>query len=107
MSFNLVVGKKPFLFQPICTGIYEKIEKFKHLPTFAIDIIQYPILSIVGAIFFTTSSLAIAVFFGRRKMMTNSHLIKPPKSLESLVMNISVIGLMVFSILCNVLYWGG
>ena len=37
--------------------------------------------------FFITLCLAIAVYIGKRKMMTNNHLIKPPKSLESLVIN--------------------
>ena len=91
-----------FSFQPICTGIYDKVEKFKHQSTFFIDFIQY---LLVGVFFFITSGLAIAVFIGKRKMMSNNHLIQPPKSLESLVINITVIGLLVVSILCNVLYW--
>ena len=57
--------------------------------------------------FFITFGLAIAVSIGKRKMMTSNHLIKPPKSLESQVINITVIALVIFSILCSVLYWGG
>ena len=40
-------------------------------------------------------------------MITNNHLIKLPEILESQVINITVIGLLIFSILCNNLYWGG
>ena len=41
--------------------------------------------------------------------MKNNHLIKLPEILESQVINITVInlGLLIFSILCNNLYWGG
>ena len=56
--------------------------------------------------------LAIAVFIGKKKMMTNNqtnkqnHLIKPPENLESQVINVTVIGLVMFSLLSSVLYWG-
>jgi hypothetical protein len=61
---------------------------------------------IIGA-FFITIGLAMAVFVGKKKMMTKNYLINPPKSLESQVINNTVIGLVIFSILCNLLYWGG
>jgi hypothetical protein len=64
------------------------------------------VYSIIGVFFFITSALAIAVFIGKRKMMTNNYRIKAPKSLESQVINVAVVGLLVFSILCNHFYWG-
>ena len=66
---------------------------------------------IIGAFFFTLG-LAIAVFIGKKKMMTNNqtnkqnHLIKPPETLESQVINVTVIGLVMFSLLSSILYWG-
>ena len=59
----------------------------------------------LGACFFIVCGLAIAVFIGKRKMMTNNHLIQPPITLESQVINITVIGLLILSILCSRLYW--
>ena len=96
--------KFTFSFQTICTGSNDQSDKVNYqLRNLVIGII---VCIIIGA-FFITIGLAIAVFIGKKKMMTNNHLIKPPKSLESQVLNNTVIGLVIFSILCNLLYWGG
>ena len=93
-----------FSLQPICTGINDEDEKDLHQSTIFLANI-FAIM--VGACFVTVSGLAIAVFIGKRKMVTNNHLVQPPITLESQVINITVIGLLIISILCNRLYWDG
>ena len=98
--FKIVI----FSLQPICTGINDKNEKDLHQSTIFLANI-FAIM--VGACFFIVSGLAIAVFIGKRKMVIKSHRVPPPKNLESQVINITVIGLLIVSILCNRLYWDG
>ena len=99
------IQKSTFLLQPVCTGTDVLYDNVYHQSTI-LTLVQRLQLLITVCGFFITFGLSVAVFIGKRKMMTNNHLIKPPKSLESQVINITVIGLVIFSILCNRLYWG-
>jgi hypothetical protein len=104
-----VKGKRykfTFSFQPICTGNDQNNKVYYHQSITFFGFVGFILVFIIVGAFFFTFGLAIAVFIGKKKMMTNNHLIKPPKSLESQVINITLIGLLIFSILCNVLYWG-
>ena len=85
-----------------CIGIYDQDAKFWRQSTLNLDKILFIIIVIL---FFITLGLAIAVFICKKKMLENNYLMAPPKSLESLVLNIAVIGLVVINILCNKLYW--
>ena len=87
---------------PICIGIYDQDAALWRQSTSYLDQV---LLRIIVVLFFLTLGLASAVFIGKRKMLENNHLMSPPKSLESLVLNIAVIGLVVINLLCNTLYW--